>query len=239
VETVCEAVAGRAPVIAGVSGHSTPAAAEALRELRHAPVDGFVSSTPYFMSYSQPELAGHFQALAETAGGPVILYNYPGRYRHLIEIATIRLLLEQGAAFAIKDTDGDFDYMLRLLELKRQFPDFLVFEGALQNLARAGRLGIDGSVQVIANLWPEECASLWRQLQLGQWESLEADVNRLWKFHQDMEAVLPFIRSLKGCMALRGFSSATPVPPMQPADPHAAARLRALMDDAYPHWREA
>ncbi len=239
VETVCEAAAGRVPVIAGVSGHSTPAAVETLRELRQSSVAGFVSSTPYFMSYSQDELAGHFQALAEAGGSPVILYNYPGRYRHRIDIPTVRLLLEQGAAYAIKDTDGDFDYLLQLLELKRRFPEFLVFEGALQNLARSGKLGIDGSVQAIGNLWPEVCASLWRYIRSEEWELLEAESARLWKFHREIETVLVFIRALKGCMSLRGVSSALPVAPMRPAGAGALDRLRALMDEAYPRWRSA
>ena len=237
-ETVCEAADGRVPVIVGVSADSTPAAVETLGELRLAAVDGFVASTPYFMGYSQAELARHFLALADAAGGPVILYNYPGRYRHLIEIDTIAGLLARGAVSAIKDTDGDFTYMLRLLELKRQYPAFGVFEGALQNLDRAGRLAIDGSVQAIANLWPEECAALWRQVGAGDWPVLEAGVKRLWKFHRDIEGVAVFIRALKGAMALRGFSSAAVVAPMVAVDEAGLARLRVLMDGAYPGWGE-
>ena len=209
---------------------------ETLSELRGCAVAGFVASTPYFMGYSQAELGRHFQALADAAGEPVILYNYPGRYRHLIEIETIAGLLERGAVRAIKDTDGDFTYMLRLLELKRQYPDFGVFEGALQNLDRAGRLGIDGSVQAIANLWPEECAALWRYVRTGEWVALEAGVKRLWKFHRDIEGVAMFIRSLKGSMSLRGFSTAVPVAPMVAVDDAALSRLRELMEAAYPEW---
>jgi len=238
VETVVQAVAGRAAVIVGVSGHSTASSLQALRECRRDGVTAYVSSTPYFMGYSQTELLDHFRFLADAAKAPIILYNYPGRYRHRIDISTLRQLLEEERVLAIKDTDGDFQYMLHLLELKQSFPLFLVFEGALSNLAKSGRLGIDGSVQALANLWPDECAALWQQILGRQWETLDANVARMWAFHRDMESVGSFIRTLKGCMALRQWCSPVPAPPMRSVERESVQRLRELMDRNYPNWRQ-
>jgi 4-hydroxy-tetrahydrodipicolinate synthase len=238
VETVVEAVAGRAAVIVGVSAHSTAMSVQALRECRRDGVTAYVSSTPYFMGYSQTELLDHFRLLSDAAKTPIILYNYPGRYRHRIDISTIRQLLEEGRVLAIKDTDGDFQYMLQLLELKQTFPSFLVFEGALPNLAKSGRLGIDGSVQALANLWPDECAALWQQILGRQWETLDASVARMWAFHRDMESVASFIRSLKACMALRQWCSPVPAPPMRAVGRESVQSLRELMDRDYPNWRQ-
>jgi 4-hydroxy-tetrahydrodipicolinate synthase len=238
VETVVEAAAGRAAVIVGVNGHSTASSVQELRECRRDGVTAYVSSTPYFMGYSQTELLDHFRLLADEAKAPIILYNYPGRYRHRIDISTIRQLLEEGRVLAIKDTEGDFQYMLHLLELKKSFPAFLVFEGALPNLAKSGRLGIDGSVQALANLLPGECAALWQQILARQWETLDASVAHMWTFHQDMESVASFIRSLKGCMALRQWCSPIPAPPMRSLGRESVQRLRELMDRKYPNWRQ-
>src|SRR5688572_2905559 len=203
VETVLEAVAGRVAVIAGISGHSTLASLQALREYEQSGLAAYVSSTPYFMSYSQGELLDHFRILADAAQAPLILYNYPGRYRHRIEINSIHQLLEEKRVFAIKDTEGDFEYMQQLLELRKAFPSFRVFEGALPNLARSGRLGLDGSVQALANLLPKECSTLWQHISSQRWQSLDAEVARMWAFHQELESVASFIRAMKGCMAVR------------------------------------
>jgi 4-hydroxy-tetrahydrodipicolinate synthase len=235
VETVLEAVAGRVAVIAGISGHSTLASLQALREYQQLGLAAYVSSTPYFMSYSQGELLDHFRILADTAHAPLILYNYPGRYRHRIEISSIRQLLEEKRVLGIKDTEGDFEYMQQLLELRKAFPSFRVFEGALPNLARSGRLGLDGSVQALANLLPDECAALWQHINGQRWQLLETEVARMWTFHQELESVASFIRAMKGCMAMRQWCSAVPAPPMRSLGLQSLQRLRELMDRTYPN----
>ncbi|MBM3804438.1 MAG: dihydrodipicolinate synthase family protein [Acidimicrobiia bacterium] len=239
VETALETANGRVGVIAGVSGHSTQVSLEALRDYAGCGLSAYVSSTPYFMRYSQNELVNHFRVLSDAAKEPIVLYNYPDRYGHRIDIESIRELLDDKRVFGIKDTDGNFEYMCQLLELKKAFPEFRVFEGALPNLARSGRLGLDGSVQALANLLPVECASLWRQIDNGQWESLDIDVARMWTFHQEIQAVDGFIQAMKACMSLRKWCGATTALPMQPIGTESLRRLRDMMDRTYPSWTEA
>jgi 4-hydroxy-tetrahydrodipicolinate synthase len=236
VETTVETVSGRIPVIVGISGDSTASTLSALDLARHGGVSVYVVSTPYFLSYTQAELLDYFREIADAVGEAVILYNYPGRYGHVIEVDTIETLVKEERVFGIKDTAGDLEYMFRLLQLKDSQPTFRVFEGALQNLAESGRRGIDGSVQAIGNLLPVECARLWRLVQNQNWTNLEKDIARLWKFHRDIEGVTIFISALKGCMALRGWSNALPAKPTRIVADAASARLRKLMNAAYPEW---
>jgi len=236
VETTVETVKGRIPVIVGISGDSTASALSALDCARLGGVSAYVISTPYFLSYTQAELLDYFRELADAVGAPVILYNYPARYGHIIEVNTIETLVKERRVFGIKDTAGDLEYMFRLLQLKESQPSFRVFEGALQNLALAGRRGIDGSVQAIGNLLPAECARLWRLVQSQEWTTLEKEIARLWKFHRDIEGVAIFISALKGCMALRGWCSELPARPTKAVGNTATVRLRDLMDEAYPEW---
>ncbi len=234
VETSVEAVGGRVPLLVGISGDSTATSLESLETCRHAKVDGYVASTPYFLSYSQDELFDHFSLLSEAAGQPLVLYNYPGRYRHLIEIGTIARLLEKKLVFAIKDTQGDLNYLRQLLELKKSFPDFLVFEGALPNLGLSAPLGIDGTVQASGSLLPRENARLWQLAKDKKWSELEEGVARLWEFHQATEQVMIYIAGLKGCMALRGWTGCSPAKPTREATPEQLAKLKALLDKYYP-----
>ena len=171
IETTVETARGRVPVIVGISGDSTTSTLLALDLARHGGVSAYVVSTPYFLSYTQAELLDYFREIADAVGEAVILYNYPGRYGHVIEVDTIETLVKEGRVFGIKDTAGDLEYMFRLLDLRDSQPAFRVFEGALQNLAQSGRRGIDGSVQAIGNLLPVECARLWRLVQNQEWIS--------------------------------------------------------------------
>ena len=160
VETAVDTASGRVPVIVGISGDSTASTLSALDLAWHGGVSAYVVSTPYFLTYTQTEFLDYFREIADTVGEAVILYNYPTRFGHVIEVDTIETLVKERRVFGIKDTAGDLEYMFRLLDLRDSQPSFRVFEGALQNLAQSGRRGIDGSVQAIGNLLSVECARL-------------------------------------------------------------------------------
>jgi 4-hydroxy-tetrahydrodipicolinate synthase len=229
VGNVLENVNGRIPVVAGITGDSSASALEAFRACRHDGLAGYVSSTPYFMHYGQEELADCFRRLADAVEQPLILYNFPGRYGQRIEIDTIHALLTDRQICALKDTEGDFAYMRRLLKLKESFPSFGVFEGALPNLARSARLGIDGSVQALGNLLPRECAALWTMIENRQWDALTPAVDTLWSFHQAIETEAVFIAAMKGCMSLRGWCGPTPAHPTRPVSGQNRTALETLM----------
>jgi dihydrodipicolinate synthase/N-acetylneuraminate lyase len=238
VDTALEAAAGRAPVIAGISGDSTISSLATLADCRDPRLAGYVASTPYFLNYTQQELTEHFRILADAAGSqPLILYNYPDRYRHVIEISTVEQLVSEKRVLGIKDTAGNLQYFQKLLRLKQSFPGFLVFEGALSNLALSAPLGIDGSVQAIGNLLPHECAQLWARIRRQELQPLAEDVARLWAFHQEIETVAIFIAALKACMALRGWCLPITSQPTAPLGRGDVARLCRMIDEAYPDRR--
>ena len=229
VSVIVKSVAGRIPVIVGISGDSTTAALFNYQTCRQEGVDGYVASTPYFLSYSQDELLDHFRRLADGIGQPLILYNYPGRYRHRIDIPTVATLAEEGLVSSIKDTAGDFEYMKELLALKRQYPKLGVFESALNNLAKAAPLGIDGSVQAMSNLFPVEFAAVWSAICARDFSQVTAATTRLWDFHVAIEKVAIYIASLKGCMAVRGYCGKTTAAPTRPVSPLQYQQLENLL----------
>ena len=229
VGVIVSSVAGRIPVIVGISGDSTASAIVNYNTCRQDGVSGYVASTPYFLSYSQDELLDHFRKLADRIGGPLILYNYPGRYRHRIDIPTVATLAQEGLVSSIKDTAGDFEYLKELLVLKRQFPKLGVFESALNNLAKAAPLGVDGSVQADSNLFPVEFAAVWSAISARDYPRVTAATTRLWDFHVAMEKVAIYIASLKACMAIRGWCSPQPTAPTRAVSAAQHQQLEGLL----------
>src|ERR1700733_1738485 len=87
-----EKVAGRVPVIVGVSGNNT---SELIKDLAWFPLDkaaAVLSASPYYSKPSQEGLFRHYEAVAAASPKPLILYNVPSRTgRNLSAATTIRL----------------------------------------------------------------------------------------------------------------------------------------------------
>ncbi len=232
--TVLGAVPTGYPVAVGISGDSTTSALANLEACRDERISGYVASTPYLMSYSQAELADHFRALGRAAGSPLILYNFPARYRHRIDIPTVAELLADGTANAIKDTDNDLGYLRELIALRAAQPAFKVFASHCEHLAKAAELGIEGSVQAMGNLLPEVFADLWRLASHKDFAALHAGVDQVWAFQLALERIGSFIAGVKGSMACRGWCAPATAAPTRPADRDQVERLRRLIAETYP-----
>lgn len=230
VDTVLAAIDGRIPVICGISGDSTTTALETYRVCRRPSLSGYVASTPYFLEYNQDELCDYFRSLSDVVGS-LILYNFPARYRHRIDISTVATLFKEKRAYAIKDTAGDFQYLRELLELKKSHPEVLVLESALQNLGKSAPLGIDGSVQAMGNLFPDTFAKLWMDIEQRRFEKVEEKAARYWAFHNKLTDKVPFIAALKSCMAARGWCNAIPARPTREAKGDQALKLRQATNE--------
>ncbi len=118
IRVVCDAVAGRATVIAGTGSNDTAHSVELTRRASEKGIDAILAVTPY---YNKPPVAGlieHFKALADAADGkPVILYNIPGRCVTNIEPETLCELNEIENIVAVKQANPDLEQTRRLAEL--------------------------------------------------------------------------------------------------------------------------
>jgi len=103
VAAVAAEVAGRRPVVLGLSGSDTRAMIESLSETEHWPIDGYLITCPYYTRPSQEGLFRHFQALGAQAAKPIVLYNIP--YRTGVNLAneTLFRLTENPVFAGIKD----------------------------------------------------------------------------------------------------------------------------------------
>ena len=75
-------------------------------------------------------------------------------------------------------------------------------------------------------------------IEKRDWGKVDERARRMWAFHQEIETVAPFIASLKGCMALRGWCRSVTGQPMRAVDPGQTTRLEEMMTRAYPRWKE-
>jgi len=79
IHAAVEFAAGRLQVIAGVGTNATRSTVELARFAGACGVDGVLVVTPYYNRPSRRGLLGHYGAVADATGVPVILYNVPSR----------------------------------------------------------------------------------------------------------------------------------------------------------------
>ena len=113
---VIEAVGDRATVVAGVGTNNTAHSVELAVQAEKVGADGTLLVTPYYNKPTQEGLAAHFEAVADAAGLPVMLYDIPGRSSIAIAPETYERVARHERIVAVKDAVGDLDRGVNIME---------------------------------------------------------------------------------------------------------------------------
>ncbi len=158
VELTLEGVAGRVPVVAGVSGNDTARTVAEVREVSGSGVDAVMVVTPYYNKPTQGGLERHFTAVADASARPILMYTVPGRTAVHMAPDTVLRLATHPNILGIKDATGDLHWAMSVLRSRPA--RFAVLSGedgiALPHVACGG----DGLISVVANVVPGEMVRL-------------------------------------------------------------------------------
>src|SRR6187551_1100536 len=111
--------AGRMQIIVGCGTNSTASTVERVRLYSAQGVDGLLLVTPAYNRPSQEGLFRHFEAAAQAADVPVILYNVPSRTAVDMLPETVARLARLPRVVAVKEAVAS---MQRVRELVAQCP---------------------------------------------------------------------------------------------------------------------
>ncbi len=100
-------VGDRAKIIAGTGNNVTSHTVELSRRSAEAGADGILVVTPYYSKPTQPAVAAHMRAAADSVDLPVMLYDIPGRSGVPITTDTLIDLADHPNILAVKDAKGD------------------------------------------------------------------------------------------------------------------------------------
>ena len=164
-----EVVAGRVPVVTGVSELDTRRAVAYARDAEKLGADGLMV-LPAMVYVPRPEeLVAHFRAVAEATRLPVMLYNNPPAYRVNIGADVLRALADVPNIVAVKESAPD---PRRFTDLANTFGDrFEIFAG-LDDIALEGlMLGAKGWVSGLTSAIPQESVQLVAAAARGDWDT--------------------------------------------------------------------
>ena len=158
-------VGGAIPVIAGCGSNDTSRAVSHAKAAEAAGCDGLLAVTPYYNKGTSEGVVRHFEAIADAADLPLILYNVPGRTGSDLSVSLCRRLSEHPRIVGIKEASGDIRRCARLIADCGEA--FAVWAGNDSEAAAVMALGGSGVFSVASNLFPEAVKEMCRRMETG------------------------------------------------------------------------
>lgn len=168
VKRTVEFTEGNIPVIAGTGANSTDEAIELGKHMEGLGVEGLLSVVPYYNKPQQRGMVAHFNAIADAAKAPVILYNVPSRTIADLSNDAVVELSAHSNIIGIKDATGD---LARLADLKARVPsEFALFSGDDPSGCEFLCQGGHGVISVTSNVAPALMSQMCQAVAKGQFE---------------------------------------------------------------------
>jgi 1-pyrroline-4-hydroxy-2-carboxylate deaminase len=206
-----QSLAGKAPVIAGISAFSTSEAVWLAKEAHRAGVDGLMVLPPLVYRGDWRETHAHLSAIFQATPLSAMLYNNPIAYgTDILPEQIIELRAEHQNFHAVKESSGD---IRRITSLKHLAGDSLeIFVGMDDVVVESVAAGATGWIAGLVNAFPEESVRLFKLARSGP--SLELDSLYAWFLPLlRLDTVPKFVQLIKQVQEECGGPSARVRPP--------------------------
>ena len=239
VERVCDHVAGRVPVLIGITDTAVGESLRLAEASFSAGASAVVAALPYYLGMSQLELAEYFEHLADKCPLPLFLYNMPSCTKVVFEAATAVRLASHGNIVGIKDSSGDLDYVRDIVKGVSNQRDFTVLVGPEELLVDAMSIGAHGGVNGGSNMFP----SLYARLHQA---AIAGDAQAVSELHENVMAISStiyavgqgasrHIRGIKCVLRCLGFCHDHVAWPFRPLDEGQREQIRRHLDQLARH----
>ena len=192
IRRVVEKADHRVPVIAGTGSNATSEAVYAAKHSAEFGADAQLVVTPYYNKTSQAGLVAHFNAIADAATLPVIVYNVPSRTGLNIGPEALAKICEHENVIAVKEANSDVSQAMEKIRLCGDKVDF--YSGNDDLIVPMMAMGFKGVISVVSNILPAETSRMAEMALQGNFKEA-ADIQL---------KLLPFINAL--------FSETSPIP---------------------------
>jgi 4-hydroxy-tetrahydrodipicolinate synthase len=182
IERTCRQVAGRVPVLVGITDTAFVEAVHMAHFAAESGAQALVLAPPYYFPNSQPELLEYVQHLAPELPLPLFLYNMPTHTKTIFEVETVQRAMGIANIVGLKDSSANMVYFHQLIRLLPERPGWSLLVGPEELLAESVLLGGHGGVCGGANLRPRLYVDLYEAARAHDFEraaKLHAEVIHL------------------------------------------------------------
>lgn len=224
----CQALSGRVPVVAGVSGTSTAECVALAREAEAVGCEGLMVLPPYVYLGDECEIDAHISAVVEATSLSCMLYNNPIAYTTDLTPTQIERLTRHENVHAVKESSGD---IRRLTQIRARIGDRLaLFVGIDDVIVESVAVGAVGWVAGLVNALPRESVRLYDLAMAGRMdearELYEWFLPLLW-----FDLGPKFVQKIKHAQAAVGWGDTTVRPPRLELTTEELAEVRRVIED--------
>ncbi|MCV7103108.1 dihydrodipicolinate synthase family protein [Mycobacterium palustre] len=227
VDTTIAAVAGRVPVVVGVSDVTTAKTIRRAKYAQEAGADAVMILPVSYWKLSEREIVQHYRSVGDAIGIPIMAYNNPATSG--VDMGP-ELLVDMFETIdnvkMVKESTGDLSRMRRIAELSGGRLPF--YNGSNPLVLDALQAGASGWCTAAPNLRPRPCIELYEAVRAG-------DLERASALYKDLKPLLEFIvagglaTTVKAGLDLLGVPVGDPRRPLLPLDEEGRAELKNLL----------
>lgn len=227
VETVVEAAAGRAPVIAGVAATTTAEAVAQTRRWREIGADGILAVLEAYFPIRDDGVEAYFTAVADAAEAPVTLYTNPNFQRTDLSLPVIERLSQHPNIRYLKDASTNTGRLLSVLN--RTGGRLGVFAASSHITAAVMLIGGLGWMAGPSCVAPRQSVRLYELCRAGNWTEAMDLQRDLWALNEAF-ARFNLAAAIKAGLRLQGLDCGDPLPPQTALGEAEVAVVRAALE---------
>ncbi len=224
-----EVVAGRVPIVVGVSELTTPRASAFARDAQKIGADALMVLPAMVYVPTVNELETHFRSVAQASDLPVMLYNNPPAYRVSIGFDVLGRLSAVEQIVAIKESATD---TRRFTDLINAFGGRFTLMAGLDDVAfEALLLGATGWVSGLTSAFPQESVALVEAIARGD-VGLAREIYRWFMPVLHLDAEHDLVQSIKLAETMMGRGSERVRMPRLPLEGARRAEVTSIVETA-------
>jgi 4-hydroxy-tetrahydrodipicolinate synthase len=222
IERTCSQVAGRVPVLVGITDTAFSESVSVACKAKDAGAQGLVLAHPPYFPAAQPEILSYLEHLAPELPLPMFLYNMPSHTKLVFQPKTVRAAADIDGIVGLKDSSANMFYFHQVQMLLKDKPDFTLLVGPEELLAETVLLGGHGGVNGGGNMKPQLYADLYNASVAKDFKKINALHDKVMEISSKIYTVgaySSYLRGLKCALSCMGICSDDLAEPFQPFGP--------------------
>lgn len=211
VKRTCEQVAGRVPVLVGITDTVVSESLRLAKTAAEAGAAAVVSAPPYYFTPSQDELVEYYNHLADRLPLPLFLYNMPSHTKVSFEPATVKAIANHPNVVGLKDSSGNTVYFQLVCNAMKDNPDFSLLIGPEEVTAEAVLMCAHGGVNGGANLFPQLYVDLYEAALTRNFELISTLQSQVLEISSRLYTVsncgTSYLKGVKAALSIMGICS--------------------------------